>query len=334
MKKKQWAGLALAVVIFMLTGAASMIVSSSVKNTVNHFKSPRIFSRIGFSSENRSDVSMDKEYVEVINVEGTIQAAPTLDIMGNYSGYDHEFVMECIDSASKDGMNVGIVLKINSPGGTVYEADELYLKLMDYKKRTKRPVWVYMENEACSGGYYVAMAGDQVYANRNTWTGSIGVIMTTYNLKGFYDKLGIKEINIASGKNKAMGSMGQEMTAEQKEIMQGLVDNAYEQFVSIVAKGRGMDAGAVKKLADGRVYDAGQAKRLKLIDEVAGYEEFKKALKDKLGKKDISMYEPEQETDAFSNLMMKFRQLKPKSETELVTEKLEKNGGLMYYAKP
>lgn len=143
--------------------------------------------------------------------------------------------------------NKGILLIVDSPGGGVYESDELYLKLKDYKETTGNPIWTYMKSEACSGGYYISMASDKIFANRNCTTGSIGVIMSLVNTKDLYDKLGIKEINITSGKNKAMGSSGQDLTDEQKEILQSNVDEAYEQFVSIVADGRKMDVETVKK---------------------------------------------------------------------------------------
>ena len=94
-----------------------------------------------------------------------------------------------------------------------------------------------MESQACSGGYYVASPSNKIYANRNAWTGSIGVTMGTfYDVSGLLDKLGIKTQTITSGPNKAMGSMTEPMTDEQKEIFKGLIDQSYEQFVGVVAK--------------------------------------------------------------------------------------------------
>lgn len=334
MKKKQWIGLVMAGIIFIVTGAAGVVVSKSVKDSVKNWQSSLVFGRLRSNTNEQSVKDIDDDYVEVINVEGTIQAYPTTSALGEYSGYNHQFVMSCVETAMNDSLNKGLILKINSPGGAVYEADELYLKLQDYKKKTGRPIWVYMENQACSGGYYIAMAGDKIYANRNTWTGSIGVIISSYNMKEFYDKLGIKEVNITSGKNKAIGSGGEEMTKEQREILQSLVDNAFDQFVSIVAEGRDMKAKEVKRLADGRIYDAGQAKRLKLIDEIGRYEEFEKAFKSEIGYSDIYMYEPVEQYDPVSGLLSRIKELKPKSEAEILMDEFEKNGGLMYYAKP
>jgi len=107
-----------------------------------------------------------------------------------------------------------------------------------------------------SGGYYISMASDKVFSNRNAWTGSIGVIISLTNLKGLYDNLGIKGIYITSGRNKAMGAADLELTDEQRDILQSLVDEAYEQFVEIVAEGRKMTVEEVKRIADGRILSA------------------------------------------------------------------------------
>jgi len=127
------------------------------------------------------------------------------------------------------------------------------------------------------------MASDKVFSNRNAWTGSIGVIISLTNLKGLYDNLGIKGIYITSGRNKAMGAADLELTDEQRDILQSLVDEAYEQFVEIVAEGRKMTVEEVKRIADGRILSAKQALELNLIDEIATYDEVKEAFSAELG---------------------------------------------------
>jgi protease-4 len=126
---------------------------------------------------------------------------------------------------------------------------------------------------AASGGYYIAAPSEKIIANRNCWTGSIGVTMGTYyDITGLLDKYGVKSVTITAGKNKAMGSYTDPMTPEQLAILQSLVDEAYGQFVSIVAEGRGMEVSQVVSLADGRIYTARQAKNLGLVDEIATFE--------------------------------------------------------------
>jgi protease-4 len=238
----------------------------------------------------------------------------------------------------KSDKNKGILLYVDSPGGAVYESDEMYLKLMEYKEKTKRPIWAYFASQACSGGYYISMAADKIYANRNCWTGSIGVIVSLTNCKKLYDKLGIKEIDITSGKNKAMGSQGLELTKEQRGILQSLVDEAYDQFVGIVADGRKMDKSAVKKIADGRIYSAKQAKEINLVDEVGSLKDEKKAFAKEAGfSEDITYYTPEKDSlsGMFSSIFGAVKDIVPKSDIDLAEDIVKNNGNgvLKYYAK-
>jgi protease-4 len=180
------------------------------------------------------------------------------------------------------------------------------------------------------------MAADKIVANRNTWTGSIGVIISTYNYKEFLDKLGVKEIDYTSGANKAMGSGGLEITEEQDEIFQSLVDESYEQFVEIVANGRNMSVSEVKKVADGRIYTAKQALSLKLIDEIDTLENTELAVRKEAGSGSV-LYEPSfGSTNVFSSLFSAYQQAKEKSDVQSVMELLgdSRNGVLMYYAEP
>jgi protease-4 len=242
--------------------------------------------------------------------------------------------MDYIKEITKEPSNKGILLVVNSPGGSVYTSDELYYALMDYKQATNRPIYCYFESYACSGGYYISMAANEIYSNRNTWTGSIGVISQMYDLTGLYEKLGIKEVDITSGRNKAMGSSGQTLTEEQHAIMQSLVDEAYEQFVGIVAQGRGMSVEKVKEIADGRVLSASQALNWKLIDGISRYDEYQKHISDQLGN-DITFYEPpERESNIFTSLFSKAQDMLPKSDTEVMTDFANTlKRGLWYYAE-
>jgi protease-4 len=207
---------------------------------------------------------------------------------------------------------------------------------MEYKEKTNRPVYAYFASEACSGGYYISMAADKIYANRNTWTGSIGVIVSLTNYKKLYDKLGIKEIDITSGKNKAMGSGGLNLTDEQYDILQSLVDEAYDQFTDIVSTGRSMDIETVKKLADGRIYSAKQAKENGLVDEIGSLEDLKQVIQeDNSLSDDITYHEAVSSSNTFiKNLLGSVQEMIPKSDSELAVDIVEKKGKgvLMYYA--
>jgi protease-4 len=212
-------------------------------------------------------------YIAQLNAIGTIQGAPDIDFLGNVSGYDHEWTLACIDDFIYDDNNYGLILFVDSPGGGVYESDELYLKLCEYRDSTKRPVYAVMGSMAASGGYYVSTAAERIYANRNTWTGSIGVTMgTMFDVSAFLDRYGVKTETITSGRNKAMGGNFAPMTDEQRAIFQGLIDEAYEQFTGIIAEERALAPDYVRELADGRLYTAAQAIENGLVDDFGSLE--------------------------------------------------------------
>lgn len=333
MNKKQIIGLIAAVVCFVFVSVASVItktVSDKMSNknqqTTKSLESMLLSDKVTLP---------DKDFIGVVKVEGTItDASESSSIFQNPQSYNHKKILKYIDSMMESKNNKGIILHVNSPGGGVYESDELYLKLKEYKEKTGRTIWTYMASQACSGGYYISMATDKIYANRNTWTGSIGVIVSSTNVKGLYDKLGIKEIDITSGTNKAMGSPGVEMTDEHRKILQSLVDEAYEQFAGVVAEGRKMDINKVKPIADGRIYSAKQALDLGLIDNVDTYENMQQNMLDTVGK-DVEIFTPEGKQNVLSSLFEKAEGLKTKSDAQVISEHLEKegNGGLMYYAE-
>ena len=219
------------------------------------------------------EIAANGPYIATMYVEGTIVAGQS-DTFGLPVGYQHNWTLDKIDELMADPNNRGLIIFVDSPGGGVYESDELYLKLKEYKKSTNRPVYSVMGSMAASGGYYISAAADKIIANRNTWTGSIGVtIGTIYDISGLLEKYGVKTETITAGRNKAMGSSVEPMTDEQKAIFQSLVDDAYEQFTGIVSEERGIDLQAVKNLADGRVYTAKQALKLGLVDSIGTFDE-------------------------------------------------------------
>ena len=187
--------------------------------------------------------------------------------------YNQQWILDTISELKEDEDNKGIALFINSPGGGVYQADEVYLALLDYSASGK-PVYAYMGPLAASGGYYISCGAKYIMANRNTLTGSIGVLAGQFvDATGLLEKAGIKSETIHAGKNKNMGNFNEPVTDEQRRIMQAVADECYEQFVQIVSKARGMPVSSVKTLADGRIYTAKQAKENSLIDAIGSFDE-------------------------------------------------------------
>lgn len=331
MNKKQILGMVIAVVLFITTGVVSVAINTWSRRNLRSSES-----KLKSAIENLegTDYSLPRDnYIAIVRVDGTIAEGDTSSGLISASGYSHGFTMDYIKDITDDSSNKGILLVVDSPGGSVYTSDELYYALMDYKSATGRPIYCYFESYACSGGYYISMAADEIYANRNTWTGSIGVISQMYDLTELYEKLGIKEVDITSGRNKAMGSSGQSLTEEQYAIMQSLVDEAYEQFVGVVAQGRNMTAEKVKEIADGRVLSASQALSWNLIDGVSRYEEYREHIKEQLGR-NIIFFEPERRNNIIVSLLSKVQDMIPKSETEVMTDFANTlKRGLWYYAE-
>jgi protease IV len=211
--------------------------------------------------------------VAIISIEGTILSG-------------EGFFKQQIDHAKKDiadGKLKAIVLRVNSPGGTISGSDYMLhhlRKLVDGSQGPKIPIVVSMGPIAASGGYYVSMCvGDTpetIFAEPSTWTGSIGVIIPHFNVVDMMGKLGVEEDAIASHHLKGMGSITRKMTPEERKIFQQLVDKGFTQFKDVVKQGRPKfhdDPGALDKLATGQVYTAKEAKDLGLIDEVGFIED-------------------------------------------------------------
>jgi protease-4 len=178
---------------------------------------------------------------------------------------------EELTKAAKDDKVKALVVRINSPGGTVNASDILYHELKTFKANKKIPVIASMMDVAASGGYYLAMAADAIFVHPSTVTGSIGVIMLTVNAKGLLEKVGLEANAITSGPRKDMGSPFRTMTPEEKAIFQGVIDSFYQRFLVVVQDGRPqLSADQIKKLADGRIYSGEQAKEAGLVDDI-GY---------------------------------------------------------------
>jgi protease-4 len=169
-----------------------------------------------------------------------------------------------------DGVKA-IILRIDSPGGGVGPAQEIYREVM--KIKLKKKVVTSMGSVAASGGYYVACASDLIVANPGTITGSIGVIMQFSNFEELLKKIGIKGVVLKSGEHKDIGSPFREMTLEEKVIMQEVLNNVHQQFIQAVADGRKLDRSKVIQVADGRILTGEQAKNLGLVDQMGNLQD-------------------------------------------------------------
>ncbi len=179
-------------------------------------------------------------------------------------------IREELKKAAEDDDVRALVVRINSPGGTVTASDIIYREIEAFKERRKIPVVAVMMDVGASGGYYVALAGDVIVAHPTTVTGSIGVIMLTVNGQGLLEKIGVSASAIKSGPHKDMGSPFRQITPDEQAIFQSVIDELQRQFVAKVAERRTLPLDTVRQLADGRIYTAEQALASKLIDQI-GY---------------------------------------------------------------
>ena len=264
MKKETLSGIIVFSVIILVAGALIWYSkSSSSKSAKTIFEENPTGNPSGYSIDDTGNLKGSK-YIAALYVEGTIENANT--------SYNQQWLLSTISKLKKDTNNVAIAMYVNSPGGGVYQADEVYFALKSYKGTGKK-IYVYMGPLAASGGYYISCPADKIYANRNTLTGSIGVIAgQLIDATELLDEVGVKIEAIHSGRNKLMGNFYEEITEEQEEIMQSISDECYEQFVGIVAQSRNLSMNQVKELADGRVYTAAQAVKNGLIDKIDSWD--------------------------------------------------------------
>lgn len=233
---------------------------------------------------------------------------------------DSRNIVEEIKEHAKDHAIKAIILRIDSPGGAVAPSQEIYEEVK--KAAAVKKVVVSMGSIAASGGYYIAAPADLIIANPGTLTGSIGVIMEIPNIEGLMSKIGITTEVIKSGKHKDMASAFRKMGVEERELLQGVMDNVHEQFIKAVAAGRKLNVEDVRAIADGRIFSGEQAKTQKLVDELGTLEDTVKKTAELAGisgepdlvekKEKTSLLEllksrfPKELTDIFPTLRIKF----------------------------
>ena len=203
--------------------------------------------------------------VAVIYADGLITSG-TSGSVSSATGITPERIKADLRRAAADPSVKAVVIRVNSPGGSVVASNEIWNMLKEFEK----PVVFSLGETAASGGYYIACAGKWIVANPDTLTGSIGVISEFPNAEELLNKLGVQIIVIKSGPNKDIGSYSRPMTDDEKKLWQAVIDQAYDGFVQIVAEGRNLPEDKVRQIADGRVYTGKQAKELGLVDQL-GY---------------------------------------------------------------
>ncbi len=212
-----------------------------------------------------------RDKVLLIDIHGMVLEGGTQRLLSLFKAVTTPSrVKEELEKAAKDDHIKAVVLKINSPGGTVSAADVILHELQKFKADRGLPIVVCLEGLAASGGYYVAQVGDTVMAYPTCITGSIGVIAMKFNFRGLMDKVGVDTDMVKTGAWKDFWSPFRPATPKEKEMMQQIIEEFYRDFINVVATGRKMSLKEVQRVADGRIFTAPQARDLKLIDKI-GY---------------------------------------------------------------
>lgn len=235
---------------------------------------------------NKSDViELSKNKIVVIDLENVI--------------YESDTIINKIKKYEKNEKVKGFIIRVNSPGGGVAPSQEIY----KYIKNLDKPVYVAMQSLAASGGYYVSVAADKIYALPGTITGSIGVIIKFPNLKELYEKVGINFQTIKSGKFKDIGSSNREMTKEEIALLKDSVMEVYNQFLSDILSSRNINKETLLTYADGRIIVGSVAKEIGLVDELGTYFDAFENMKKEYNLADAELYFDTKKDNLFEKII-------------------------------
>ncbi len=288
MNGKRWAALGIATGLFIVSILINVLSSFAFSNMETGFSDIFATSDQPFTEEIVKDGD-ELNKIAVLDVDGVIQDTGDVGSFLQSPTYNHRLFMEKLDYVKKDDAIKGIILRVNSPGGGVVESAEIHDKLVEIQRDTKKPIYVSMGATAASGGYYISTPADKIFASKETMTGSLGVIKERVNYAGLADKYGVDFVTIKSGPYKDIMSPTREMTDEERNILQTMINNSYEGFVKVISDGRKIPIDQVKKLADGRIYDGRQAKELNLIDDFGYLDDCIASMRKDLHQKDAQV---------------------------------------------
>ncbi|MBQ3806362.1 MAG: signal peptide peptidase SppA [Kiritimatiellae bacterium] len=244
------------------------------------------FKKVWLSGDGDEDVA----HVLKIRISGVMSSKIDRPVFGAVDDTSAPTALRKIKAAIDDESIDGLYLDIDTPGGGVTMADELHDAILRFRKSHEgRFVFVHMGDLCCSGGYYTAAGADWIMARPTTLTGSIGVIMSTFNIAELARKVGVTDVTIASGENKDMLNPLKPVKPEHVKILEEPIKQLYERFVGIVAEGRNLPVEVVRQLADGRVFTAGDALKHKLVDGIGHEDEAIEQIK-KLADGDVRIY--------------------------------------------
>ncbi len=267
---------------------------------------------LGPSLGELKEVSVEGEgpgKILLVNIDGIINNQKDRTFSGNTLRLGMvEKIRSILEKAEKDKDIKALLIKMNSPGGTVTASDIIFHLLKEYKEKTKVRVYVQVMDLAASGGYYVAIAGDEIIAHPTSLIGSIGVIALKVNLKELMTKVGVSWEIVKSGDKKDFMSPFRSFTKEERELFQITIDRFHKRFVTKIAENRSdLDISQVQLLADGRVFDAEHAKDLNLIDHIGYVTDTLQEIKSDLDNPHLKLITYHRSDDYHGNIYSQFQ---------------------------
>lgn len=299
-KSRGW--MIVAIILFLLLGLSVLFNIGSIFSNVVHVQALQVHRFAGPRlEENLLEDNNAQAKIAVVKIDGIITSREM-----DQSGYNLVDVIQAQLKRAEDDHRVkAVILKVDSPGGEVLASDDISRAITEFQKQSRKPVIASMGSLAASGGYYVSAPCQWIVANELTITGSIGVIMSTWNYRGLMNKVGLHPFTFKSGKYKDMLSGSREpddITADEKEMVQKLINETYARFKSVVAEGRrqahdkNKDEGKAlardwEDYADGRVLSGKEAHQLGFVDELGGFDDAAERAKDLCGVSDANLIE-------------------------------------------
>lgn len=300
MNTKRLVALIIAAVLLFFSIGINTIITIFKTDFFSSFES--IMETKSLTYENVVEIGEMDSRIAHLTVNGVIQDVGEPSIWETVD-YNHQLFMDQLDAVLEDESVKGIVLSVNSPGGGVIESAEIHEKLVKIKEQKQIPIYVSMGSMAASGGYYISAPADKIFAQRETITGSVGVIMQAINYSKLAEKIGVEFETIKSGKHKDMFGGARPSTPEELAMLQEMIDESYEEFVDIIEEGRGMSEADVKKVADGRVLGGTQAMKAGLVDEIGNETAVINAMRADFGLEEATLFEYTMDSGSWASLL-------------------------------
>ncbi|MFT5197360.1 MAG: protease-4 [Cellvibrionaceae bacterium] len=255
--------------------------------------------------------------IAIVRIEGVIVGTDDTNYL---TGAGSGTVIADLKAAEADEDVKAIILRVDSPGGTVTGSAQIHEVIRD---EISKPIVVSMASVAASGGYYVSASADYIFARADTTTGSLGVIMSLFNVSGLLEEWGVDVLNVTSGPNKAIGSPYDAVSPAHIEILETLISESYDEFVKVIVDGRGLEDAVVRELADGRIYSGRQAVKNGLIDEIGNFSDAIAHAATLGGIVDEPRLIEFERTPDYSNLLSMFSQLQNRTAADEVRVAIE-----------